>query len=225
MEAPAWCSVTGWHRHRHHAGPSPSVTTRREGWGHLSGHQWGPRLGHQWGLFHGHGQLDGTPEACTAGGLIRVRKVFRETGVPSRVANSRFGRTQAPRVDPGSELATSSGGGSMGRGSFVRPATTLIVRYIDEHVGVRDGDGRRWGVEAICDQLTELGAKIAPATYYEHRSKKPSAREERDEELKPKIAAFHARRLVEGTCAAGPREQNCTLRWPATTSGPSRDSC
>jgi len=55
MEAPAWCSVTGWHRHRHHAGPSPSATTRREGRGHLSGHQWGPRPGHQWGLFHGHG--------------------------------------------------------------------------------------------------------------------------------------------------------------------------
>ena len=59
MEAPAWCSVTGWHRHRHHAGPSPSATTRREGWGLLPGHQWGPRLGHQWGLSHGHGHEAG----------------------------------------------------------------------------------------------------------------------------------------------------------------------
>jgi choline dehydrogenase-like flavoprotein len=56
MEAPAWCPVTGWHRHRHHAGPSPSATTRHEGWGLLPGHQWGPRPGHQWGLSHGHGQ-------------------------------------------------------------------------------------------------------------------------------------------------------------------------
>lgn len=66
------------------------------------------------------------------------------------------------------------------------------MAYIDEHVGVRDGDGLRWGVESICDQLTELGCKIAPATYYEHRSRKPTAREARDGELKPKIAAVHA---------------------------------
>ncbi|MBS2937061.1 IS3 family transposase [Nocardioides sp. J2M5] len=73
-----------------------------------------------------------------------------------------------------------------------RPATALIVRYVDEHVGVRDGDGLRWGVESICDQLTQLGAKIAPATYYEHRVRKPTVREQRDEELKPRIAAVHA---------------------------------
>ncbi len=47
-----------------------------------------------------------------------------------------------------------------------RPATALIVRFIDEHVGDRPDDGLRWGVEAICHQLTELGCKIAPATYY-----------------------------------------------------------
>lgn len=70
------------------------------------------------------------------------------------------------------------------------------MAYIDQHVGVRhedaDGPGLRWGVESICAQLTELGAKIAPATYYEHRSRKPTAREQRDEELKPRIAAVHA---------------------------------
>ena len=66
------------------------------------------------------------------------------------------------------------------------------MAYIDEHVGVRDGDGLRWGVESICDQLTELGCKIAPATYYEHRGRKATVREQRDEELKPRIAAVHA---------------------------------
>jgi putative transposase len=76
--------------------------------------------------------------------------------------------------------------------TFTNRPTALIVRYIDEHVGVRDGDGLRWGVESICDQLTELGCKIAPATYYERRARKPTAREERDEELKPRIAAVHA---------------------------------
>ena len=70
------------------------------------------------------------------------------------------------------------------------------MRYIDEHVGVRatdkDGDGLRWGVESICVVLTELGAKIAPATYYEHRARKPSPRQLRDEDLKPMIAVVHA---------------------------------
>jgi putative transposase len=37
-----------------------------------------------------------------------------------------------------------------------------------------------------------MGCKIAPATYYEHRSRTPTAREVRDAELKPWIAAAHA---------------------------------
>lgn len=36
------------------------------------------------------------------------------------------------------------------------------------------------------------GCKIAPATYYEHRARTPTAREVRDEALKAKIAAAHA---------------------------------
>lgn len=69
----------------------------------------------------------------------------------------------------------------------------MIARYIDEHAGARDGDdGLRWGVESICNQLTELGTKIAPATYYEHRSRQPTSREVRDEDLKPRISAVHA---------------------------------
>ena len=50
-----------------------------------------------------------------------------------------------------------------------RPATALIVTYIDSVAGNRDGDGLRWGVESICAQLARLGARIAPSTYYEHR--------------------------------------------------------
>ena len=68
----------------------------------------------------------------------------------------------------------------------------MIVTYIDSVAGNRDEDGLRWGVESICAQLTELGAKIAPATFYEHRARKPTAREVSDAELKPKIAAVHA---------------------------------
>lgn len=69
------------------------------------------------------------------------------------------------------------------------------MAFIDTHVGERhtdaDGQGLRWGVESICAQLTEMGCKIAPATYYEHRSRVPSARELRDAALKPKIIAVH----------------------------------
>ena len=55
-------------------------------------------------------------------------------------------------------------------------------------VTVCDGVSRH----PICDQLSGLGAKIAPATYDEHRSCKPTDPEMRDEELKPRIAAVHA---------------------------------
>lgn len=68
----------------------------------------------------------------------------------------------------------------------------MIVRYIDEHVGARHDEGLRWGVESICAALTELGAKIAPATYYEHRGRRPTARKVRDEDLKSKITQVHA---------------------------------
>jgi putative transposase len=68
----------------------------------------------------------------------------------------------------------------------------LIVTYIDSVAGHRDEGGLRWGVESICAQLTELGTKIAPATYYEQRGRGPTAREVRDAELKPKIAAVHS---------------------------------
>jgi putative transposase len=44
----------------------------------------------------------------------------------------------------------------------------------------------------MCEQLTAMGCKIAPATYYEHRGKKPTARALRDEALRTKIAAAHA---------------------------------
>lgn len=70
------------------------------------------------------------------------------------------------------------------------------MAFIDTHVGERhedaDGQGLRWGVESICEQLTELGCKIAPASYYEHRSRGPSKQQLRDAELRPKITVVHA---------------------------------
>lgn len=37
-----------------------------------------------------------------------------------------------------------------------------------------------------------MGCKVAPTTYYEHRSRTPTAREVRDAELRPMIAAAQA---------------------------------
>ena len=68
----------------------------------------------------------------------------------------------------------------------------MIVQYIDSVAGSRDGDGLRWGVEPICVQLTELGAKISPSTYYEHRDRRPTSRQVRDEQLRPLVVRAHA---------------------------------
>mgnify|MGYP001943531578 CR=1 FL=1 len=65
------------------------------------------------------------------------------------------------------------------------------MEFIDTHVGERP-EGLRWGVETICAQLIELGAKIAPATYYEHRSRTQSRRAVRDAALRVEVARVHA---------------------------------
>jgi len=60
----------------------------------------------------------------------------------------------------------------------------LIVNYIEQH---RD----QFGVEPICTALTEADVKIAPSTYYTAKTRAPSARALRDEELKVVIAQVH----------------------------------
>ena len=55
-----------------------------------------------------------------------------------------------------------------------------MTRYIDEH---RDA----FGVEPICQMLA-----VAPSTYYAARSRPPSRRSLRDEELKTEISRVHA---------------------------------
>ena len=49
-------------------------------------------------------------------------------------------------------------------------------------------DGRRWGVEPICEALT-----IAPSTYYATKSRTPSARATRDAEMGPTLEALWKR--------------------------------
>ena len=52
----------------------------------------------------------------------------------------------------------------------------MIVEFIDRYK-------EHYGVEPICAQLKELGCGFAPSTYYEARSRRPSARSVRDEKL------------------------------------------
>jgi putative transposase len=66
------------------------------------------------------------------------------------------------------------------------------VRFIDEHKDCRVDGGLRWGVEPICEVLSEHHLKIAPATYYAAKSRPASARAVRDEQLKPRIVAVYA---------------------------------
>ncbi len=54
-----------------------------------------------------------------------------------------------------------------------------------------DANKDQYGVESICRTLTEHGCKIAPSTFYDARNRLPSARDLRDEELKPMIRKIY----------------------------------
>ncbi|MEX2292243.1 MAG: IS3 family transposase [Acidimicrobiales bacterium] len=56
-----------------------------------------------------------------------------------------------------------------------RPPTEAMIAYIDEHA-------QEFGVEPICKHLP-----IAPSTYYDAKTRPPSTRRQRDEQLKPEI--------------------------------------
>ena len=78
------------------------------------------------------------------------------------------------------------------------------MAFVDDH---RD----RFGVEPICRVLTEHGVKIAPSTYYAAKTRPPSARAVRDEQLKQVIAEVHADR-DKGRGVAGYRKMWHLLR-------------
>jgi putative transposase len=97
------------------------------------------------------------------------------------------------------------------RGSWTR--TAQVVEFIDEH---REAFG---GVEPICRVLRDAGVQIAPSTYYEVKSRLPSARARRDEELIPLIIKIYnenyqvygARKIWEELHRQGHRVARCTV--------------
>ena len=66
----------------------------------------------------------------------------------------------------------------------------MIVAYIDAH-RERVVEGRRLGVEPICEVLRAADVEIAPSTYYAHKTRPLSARAVRDAALVPLIRRAH----------------------------------
>ena len=60
----------------------------------------------------------------------------------------------------------------------------MIIDYVERYKDV-------FGVEPICTALTSAAVPIAPSTFYAARTRPPSARAVRDEDLKPVIARVH----------------------------------
>jgi putative transposase len=57
------------------------------------------------------------------------------------------------------------------------------VNFIGTHKDHREPGGLRWGVEPICEVLTEHGVKIAPSTFYEWNKQTQDQASARDEQL------------------------------------------
>ena len=58
------------------------------------------------------------------------------------------------------------------------------MHFVEQHKNM-------FGVEPICTALTSADVPIAPSTFYAARTRPPSARAVRDQELKPIIARVH----------------------------------
>jgi transposase InsO family protein len=70
----------------------------------------------------------------------------------------------------------------------------VIVAYLDEHRD-RVVEGRRLGVEPICEVLCGAGVQVAPSTYYAAKTRTPSVRAGRDAKLVALIRQCHADNL------------------------------
>jgi transposase InsO family protein len=70
----------------------------------------------------------------------------------------------------------------------------VVVDYIDAHRH-RVVAGKKLGVEPICEVLRDAGVPIAPSTYYDVKTRPPSARALRDAELVEDIRIAHQANL------------------------------
>jgi len=72
-------------------------------------------------------------------------------------------------------------------------------------------EGRRLGVESICNTLSRAGLQVAPSTYYAAKNRQPSARAQRDAEIRPALRelwesnyrVYGARKLWKAAQRAG----------------------
>src|SRR5450759_2323008 len=97
-------------------------------------------------------------------------------GRPARRARAGGSRAAPSKRDPALGIGLLRGG--------ARPPLPLIVDYIEEH---RDA----FGVEPICTVLSSADVTIAPRTYYAARTRPPSARAVRDEDVTAEISRVH----------------------------------
>src|SRR5664279_4568972 len=112
-------------------------------------------------------------------GRGRRRRLARHDdggGRPARRARAGGSRAAPSKRDPAVGIRFFRGG--------ARPPLPLIVDYIEEH---RDA----FGVEPICTVLSSADVTIAPSTYYAARTRPPSARAVRDEEVTAEISKVH----------------------------------
>ena len=132
----------------------------------------------------------------TAESLRRwVKQAEIDGGGPAR-RDDRGARRTAPAAPGERGVATGQRDPQNGLCVFrlggARPPHGQVISYLDEYRG-------KFGVEPICQTLGEAGVEIAPSTYYATKKRMPSARTQRDQELKAKIASAHeANRGVYG---------------------------
>jgi putative transposase len=94
-----------------------------------------------------------------------------------------------------------------------RAPTQEIVEFIDAH---RD----EFGVEPICTVLCAAGVSVAPSSYYDAKTRSPSARAPRDAVLGPVLRQLWADNYcVYGSASCGkphvgPATTSDATRWP-----------
>ena len=106
----------------------------------------------------------------------------------------------------------------------------MVVDYIDAH---RDRlvEGRKLGVEPICEVLRDAGVQIAPSTYYDAKTRPPSARAVRDAELvedikvahKANLGVYGARKIHAELNREGIAVARCTVERLMRAEGSARD--